>query len=276
MKFLLIGNGFIAAKHKEAIEQVGGKVVGIIDKDGGENKWEEEIKKTDADCVVILTPNDLHFPMSKLAAECKKTVLCEKPLAIKSEDVRELEKLNNIFVVLQLRNHPLINQIKEEVKGKTDNKIKIDICFKRDGYYAESWKGDKKRSGGFLFNIGIHYFDLLAYLFGEPKNISVKKIEEKIVDGLTVAEAEGAIEGENYKCEWAMHINKKEGQEILSKREFIINGKGYNFSSKDNLAEENLHYFVYKDLLDKKGVRPDEAAKSIILLEKIYGQYFHS
>lgn len=271
MKFLIVGNGFIAAKHKEAIKEINGEIVGTIDKDQGENKWQEEILKTGADCVVVLTPNDLHFPISKFALENNKIVLCEKPMTINSRDAEKLIKYKDIFGVLQLRYHPLVLKIKEEIKNITDNKIKIDICFKRDDYYAKSWKGDKKRSGGFLFNVGIHYFDLLIYLFGEPKEIKVEKIEEKIIDGLTIAEAKGTLRGDNYYCEWAMHINKKENGNIVSKREFIINGKEYNFSSKDNLAEENLHYFVYRDLLNKKGITPKEALKSVKLLEKIYG-----
>jgi UDP-N-acetyl-2-amino-2-deoxyglucuronate dehydrogenase len=267
MKFLLVGNGFISSKHKEAIKMVGGEIIDVVEE---KNDWRKAIKNTDADCVVILTPNDLHFEMAKAAAEAGKIVLCEKPLTIKSEDAKELEKYKNIFVVLQLRRHPLIEQIKKEIENRKDNKIKIDICFKRDDYYARSWKGDKNRSGGFLFNVGIHYFDLLIYLFGEPKSILVEKIDEKIVNGLTKAEANGILNGDNYYCKWSMHINKEESGKIISKREFIINGKGYNFSSKDNLSEENLHHFVYQDLLNKKGVRPEEALKSIKLLEKIY------
>lgn len=267
MKFLIIGNGFIASKHKEAIGQIKGEIIGIVKEN---DDWQEEIKNTIADCVVIITPNDLHFKMAKFAAECGKIVLCEKPLAIKSIDAEELGKYDNIFVVLQLRHHPLISQIKMEVENRKDNEIEINIYFKRDSYYAQSWKGDKKRSGGFLFNIGIHYFDLLIYLFGEPKEINVEKIEERIVDGLTVAEAKGKLIGSNYSCNWSMYINKEENGQIVRKREFIINGKEYNFSSKDNLAEENLHYFVYKDLLENKGTKPKEALKSIKLLEKIY------
>lgn len=271
MKFLLVGNGFIAQKHKEAIKSIGGEIVDVVDIDQGENRWQEAIKKTNADCIVVLTPNDLHFPISKLASENNKIVLCEKPLTISSKDAGELGKYKNIFVVLQLRHHPLISQIREEIKNRSDNKIKINIYFKRDNYYAKSWKGDKKRSGGFLFNIGIHYFDLLIHLFGEPKSVLVEKIDEKVVNGLTKAEAKGIINGDNYSCEWSMYINKEENGRIICKREFIINGKSYNFSSSNNLAEENLHYFVYKDLLNKNGVIPKDAVKSIMLLERIYG-----
>ncbi len=91
MKFLLIGNGFVASRHKEAIKTIKGEIVGIIDKDQGEDKWKEAVKTNDADCVVILTPNNLHFEMSKLAAEQGKIVLCEKPLVINSKQIKILQ-----------------------------------------------------------------------------------------------------------------------------------------------------------------------------------------
>lgn len=254
MKFLLIGNGFIAPKHIEAIKETGGDVVESFGLEKGENYWKEAIKKTEADCIVILTPNNLHFEMAKFAAEKNKIVLCEKPLTIKSEEAEELSKYSDIFTVLQLRYHHLTEKIKkEQLRKNIKHQIKMNIFFKRDdGNYIKGWKNQKEKSGGFLFNLGIHYFDILLYLFGEPKRIKVKKIYEK--NGYKPeAEALGKIEGENYSCDWQIFINRKDNQgQIIKKREFIINGKSYNFSSKDNLAEENLHKFVYQDLLKKK------------------------
>jgi len=109
-------------------------------------------------------------------------------------------------------------------------------------------------------------------LFGGAKNLKVSRIYEKTASP-PEAEAMGKIEGENYTCDWQLHINKKEAGEIIKKREFIINGTSYNFSSKDNLAEENLHLFVYEDLLKGRGIIPQEALKSIELVEKIYQSY---
>lgn len=273
MNFLLIGNGFIAQKHKEAIGESGGKVIRTIDIDEGEDAWREAVDKVSVDCVVILTPNDLHFEMAKLAAERGKIVLCEKPLVLKSEQAKILSEYPNIFGVFQLRHHPLLHKIRNDISSQEENDIKINIFFKRDQEYATGWKGNKNRSGGFLMNIGIHYFDLLLYLFGEAKETKTEIIQEKIINGLTIAEARGIIRGQNYNCDWNMCINKKENDVIIKKREFIIDKKAYNFSSKDNLGEENLHSFVYKDLLKNKGILPAEAFKSIELVEKIYQSY---
>jgi UDP-N-acetyl-2-amino-2-deoxyglucuronate dehydrogenase len=257
--FAVIGTGFIFPTHLKAINQIGGKIIDAVNLSHGENAWREMVKNTEADCIVILTPNDLHFEMAKFSAENKKIVLCEKPLTIKSEDARALMNYPNIFTVCQLRYHPFTKELKSKIKESENYKIEMDISVHRDKSYFESWKAQKERSGGILFNLGIHYFDLLLYLFGKPEKVSLESLEEPKI-------ASGFLEGKNYKCNFKIStIEPKETQ----RRVFKINGKDYNFSSKENLAFENLHYFVYKDLLKKEGITPKEALKSIELIEKI-------
>ncbi len=259
MKFLLIGNGFIASRHKESIKEIGGEIIGIIEEG---SDWRYAVKNTGADCVVILTPNDLHFEMAKAAAEAGKIVLCEKPLAIKSEHAKELAKYPNIFTVLQLRRHPYIEKIKSEAIKPDKNEVEMDISVFRDENYYKIWKGQRERSGGVLFNLGIHYFDLLVYLFGEPKTAVLKTLDEKTGAGI--------IEGDNYICNFRISTGEKRENQ---RRVYKINGKNYNFSSQDNLSFENLHQFVYKDLLKNEGTTPKEALKSIKLIEDLYNSY---
>ena len=256
-KFAVIGKGFIYDSHADAISKIGGEIIEVIEESRGPDAWKEAVKKTEADCVVILAPNHLHFEMAKLSAENEKTVLCEKPLALKSEQARELFGYPNIFTVYQLRYHPFVTKLKSEAKG--NYQIEMDISVHRDEAYWQSWKGRQERSGGILFNLGIHYFDLLLYLFGEAKEINTSYIDDKVGKGL--------ISGDNYVCNWQIRADAAKEKQ---KRVFKINGEDYNFSSKDNLSFENLHLFVYKDLLNKKGVTPKEAIKSIELIEKIY------
>lgn len=258
MKFLLIGDGFIAPRHKEAIKEIGGEIIGIVEE---RDDWRKEIKKTDAECVVVLTPNDLHYQMAKFAAENKKIVLCEKPLTIISKDAEELAKYENIFTVLQLRHHPDVEKIKPYIKKKKEDKIEMDISVFRDEDYYKSWKGQKERSGGVLLNLGVHYFDLLIYLFGEPKTAVLKTLDEKTGTGI--------IKGENYICDFRISTAEEKGKQ---KRVFKINDRQYNFSSKENLSHENLYGFLYRDLIKKRGVFPEEALKSIKLVEKLYGK----
>jgi len=256
MKFSIIGTGFIFPNHVQAIKSVGGEIVEAIG-EGSLLSWREIIKNPQTDCIVILAPNNLHFEMALASAKEGKIVLCEKPLTLNSKEVKELMNYPDIFTVAQLRYHPAVKELKEKIFQKENYKIKIDISVHRDKNYYQGWKGQKEKSGGILFNLGIHYFDLLLYLFGPAQKIQT--------DFLTETKGEGIIEGKNYICQW--RINTEEEKE-KQKRVFEINGTLYNFSSA-----ENLHVYVYKDLLEGKGVTPKEALKSIELIEKIYASY---
>jgi len=263
MKFLLIGNGFIAPRHREAIEKIGGEIVGTLSLDHDPEAWREAIKNTAADCVVVLTPNDLHFEMTKLAADCGKIVLCEKPLAITSEHLEILSAYPNIFTVLQLRYHPDIEKIRAEQLTENGKKheIEMDISVYRDDLYYTGWKGQTARSGGVLFNLGIHYFDLLLYLFGPATEITLENLDDKT--------GTGVIAGENYHCHFKVSTDAPRDDQ---KRVYKINGTAYNFSSQDNLSFEDLHRFVYQDLLKGQGITPQEAAKSTRVIETLIAQ----
>ncbi|KPJ71398.1 hypothetical protein AMJ50_02270 [Parcubacteria bacterium DG_74_3] len=257
MKFAIIGTGFIFRRHVQAIYKTGGKIVDVVDKSHGQDAWKDIVKETEADCIVVLAPNNLHFEMVKFSSDHGKIVLCEKPLAIKSEHARILAERPDIFTVYQLRHHPSTKQLKSEIQKDRDYEIELDISVHRDEDYWKSWKGSTERTGGILFNIGIHYFDLLLYLFGKPTKILTHSLTEKA--------GKGIIEGENYVCRWQMSVEEpRESQ----RRVFKINGASFDFSSK-----ENLHIFVYQDLLRKKGATPKEAIPAIELIEKIYASY---
>ena len=115
MKFTLIVSGFILPRHAESINFVGGKIVDIINTAHGGNTWKEAVKNPDVDCIVILTPNDLHFPIALEALQNNRIVLCEKPLVLNSQDATILSQYKNIFTTLQLRYHPLVKKLKEEI-----------------------------------------------------------------------------------------------------------------------------------------------------------------
>lgn len=259
MKFAIIGKGFIYPRHVQAIKSINGEIVEAISLEDGENAWKEMIKNTSADCIVVLTPNDLHYPMCKLALDCRKKVICEKPISITTKDCIDLQNYENIFVVLQLRHHPLAKELKENIKPENKYEIEMDISVYRDKKYYDSWKGQTARSGGVLFNLGSHYFDMLLYLFGDVKKISDVKINDKTGSGI--------LEGDNYICRFKVSTDEPQTSQ---RRVFKINGKDYNFSSQDNLSYEDLHKFVYQDFVEGKGITPKEALKSIELIEKIY------
>ncbi len=257
MNFGIIGTGFIFRKHVQAIYKIGGKIVDVVDRTHGEDAWRQIPQNPEVDCVVILAPNKFHFEMTKFSAEKGKMVLCEKPLALNSQEARILTNYPNIFTVYQLRYHPFTKKLKSEIKATDNYEIEIDISVHRDEDYWKSWKGDFEKSGGILFNLGIHYFDLLLYLFDDPVKISTHSLTER--------KGEGEIKGKNYLCHWKIDAETPKEKQ---KRLFKINGINYDFSST-----ENLHVFVYQDLLQGKGVTPKEALKSIELIEKIYESY---
>lgn len=256
-KFAVIGKGFIYNKHAEAIAAIGGEIVDAVDKSRGSDAWKEIVKKTKADCVVILAPNYLHFGMAEFSAQCNKSVLCEKPLALKSNEAKALSKYPNIFTVHQLRHHPLAEKLKSEIRKDKEYRIDINISVHRDDNYWKSWIGSKEKSGGIIFNLGIHYLDLLVYLFGKPIEV--------LTDILTDKAGEGKISGKNYSCVWKINAEAPVNGQC---RIFKINDTDYDFSSK-----ENLHIPVYKDLLENKGITPEESAVSIELIEKIYENF---
>ncbi|MDD2696657.1 MAG: Gfo/Idh/MocA family oxidoreductase [Candidatus Pacebacteria bacterium] len=253
-KFAVIGKGFIYNLHQEAIAKIGGEIVDIVDESNGPDAWKEMVKRTAADCIVILAPNHLHFEMARFSAECGKMVLCEKPLTLKSEEAKILAKYPNIFTVYQLRYHPSAKKLKSEVKGNENYQIEMNISVHRDEDYWQSWKGREEKSGGIIFNLGIHYFDLMLYFFGKADELQTKS--------LTYKTGEGKISGKNYSCDWRITTEAPKENQC---RIFKINGVNYDFTSK-----ENLHFFVYQDLLEGKGVAPEESMKSIELIEKIY------
>lgn len=235
-RFSYTSTGFILPTHIEALRQSGGEIVGL---------------NTNEDCVVVNSPNYLHYQHIK--EHLDKIILCEKPLVINSKQAEELAQYENIYTVLQLRHHPLLKEI--EIKDK--NEVEVDISVYRDEKYFNSWKGDEEKSGGILFNLGIHYFDLLFHLFGRPITY---------IGDLDDRTAKGIINGDNYNCQYKLSVDERQDNQ---RRIFKINGKEYNFSTKDNLAYENLHKYVYMDLMQGKGVKAKDVVWLISFIEKL-------
>lgn len=245
-------------RHIDAINKVGGEIMDVVNDAYNDDDWKTMIEKTAADCIVILTPNDLHFDMILKSLEQGKKVLCEKPLVIKSDQVEMIPNKQNVFAVLQLRYHPLVEKMRSELKeGK--HEIEMDISVYRDEKYHKGWKGQKKRSGGIIFNLGIHYLDMFLHLFGKPEKATITSLTDRIV--------KGTMESDNYNCSWRISTDEERESQ---RRIFRIDGREYNFSSQDNLSYENLHRFVYRDLLKGKGASPEEALRSIKLVESLY------
>lgn len=257
-KWAVVGLGFIYPRHKQAIDSVGGNVVLTCDNDPQKNAMFLDYKEMVQDPrwekvshVAICAPNYLHTEMIKTFEG--KTIICEKPLALKSQELKSLPKAST---VLQLRYHPEVIRLKNsEIKpGAASLVVKV----KRDKEYWNSWKGEEKKSGGILFNLGVHYFDLLIHLFGNTYEVKHSHYSEKL--------AWGKIDFGGMLVDYYLEImDTNEGQD----RKLVINGEEISLSKQDNLSFEDLHTKVYEDVLRGRGISVREAAKSIKLIEKL-------
>jgi UDP-N-acetyl-2-amino-2-deoxyglucuronate dehydrogenase len=264
--FMLIGSGFIMPRHADAIHSVGGKILEIVNTAHYGHEWERKLIQSRAHYVSILTPNHLHAEIAARAIFENKTVLSEKPLGISSQEIARLideeKKGARIFTVLQLRHHPLVKKLKQQIDLAREYEVTLDISVYRDAAYYSGWKGNAAQSGGILFNLGSHYFDLITYLFGMPEKVTSVEGDEKTMQGI--------LEGKNFHCDWRISTDAPRDDQ---KRIFRLNGHNCNFSSKDNLSYENLHYYVYKDLIEGKGALPSEVLPSTFLIESIYDAF---
>lgn len=256
-KFAIIGNGFIAPRHISCIKELGGIIELICDID--ETKKIEGIKFTtnykdikDVDWVIICTPNYLHFEISQYFRNRGIKVLCEKPPVISTKEFEN--SFLDFNIVLQLRYNPEILKLKEELKGKHNGSITVKV--KRDKSYWDGWKGKEELSGGILFNLAVHYIDLLMFLFGNEYKILGKSYSDKITIGKI--DFNGNVFDYHFEI-----MDTNEGQTRCLK----IDDKEVELSKQDNLSFENLHIEVYKNL--ENGVMFSDTYNLIELIEKL-------
>lgn len=264
-KFALVGLGFVSTRHKQAIEVNNGEIVLTCDIDPSKNAdftdWIEMFRSDkfkEVDVVSICAPNYLHSVMIKEALVLDKRVLSEKPLTI-FDDVEENE---NLDVVMQLRCNTKVEELKS-----SNFQGDIEICVKtyREQKYWDSWKGQPKKSGGLLYNMGVHYIDLLCHLLGEPI-----KIRNSHYNGRNFAY--GEIQFEKGTGKYHIEITN-EPIEVV--RKIKINGEemdleGATIPLNDSGQIVNLHTEVYRKFLAGERVGVKEARKSIKLIEQLY------
>lgn len=228
--------GFIYPRHEKAIEEIGGEIVLTCDidpsKEADYTDFDEMLKDPRmnvVDYVCILTPNYLHAEMIR---KCKKKVICEKPLTINTD----YEGLAHANVVLQLRYNPLVKSL-----GRVSGEIDITVKTYREQKYWDSWKGDPERSGGILYNMGIHYIDLLIHLLGDPVQI-LEATHDKYL-------AKGRVEFERGFGSYHIELLKEPAEVI---RKIKVNGKEVDLEGATiPLSDQgvmNLHTEVYKNL----------------------------
>ena len=211
--FALIGAaGYIAPRHMTAIRETGNQLdavmdpndsVGIIDSFFPNAEFFSEFERFDrhidkirrlgegVDFVSICSPNYLHDSHIRFALRSEADAICEKPLVLNPwniDGLSEIEQITGqkISTILQLRVHPDIIELKEKVqKESKDSKYEVDLSYvtSRGNWYLRSWKGDPKKSGGIATNIGVHFFDMLNFVFGNLQDMLVHLNEDTRASG---------------------------------------------------------------------------------------------
>ena len=283
--FGLIGaSGYIAPRHMKAIKDTNNELkcyldphdnVGYIDKFFPDAKYFRETERFErhldrlkrrniqVDYVSICSPNYLHDSHIRLALRNNCDVICEKPLVINYDHLLSIKQIEEetgkkVYNILQLRHHPSIVELKNTIDKNKVYDVSLKYITPRGSWYDFSWKGDKHKSGGVLFNIGIHFFDMLIWLFGKPINYMVENNYRK---------SQGIInlERANIKFELSIDKNDLPWKEWMPFREIKIDGKKLEFS--DGFAD--LHTVCYDNILRGDGYGIEDIEQAIKLVSMI-------
>jgi len=293
--FALIGaGGYVAPKHMKAIKDTGNNLiaavdisdsVGILDSYSFDvaffteferfDRHIEKLRRTGGDekihYVSICSPNYLHDAHIRFAMRIGADAICEKPLVLKPWNLDALSEIEQetgkkIFNVLQLRVHPSIIELKQKVEAMDgDEKAEIDLTYitSRGKWYFYSWKGDVIKSGGIATNIGVHFFDMLMWIFGGVRNQEVHLAKADKMAGY--------LELERANVHWFLSADrhdllddaKTEGKTTY--RSITVDGEEIEFSG----GFTDLHTMVYKDILSGGGYGIEDARPSIELVHAI-------
>lgn len=280
--------GFVAPRHLRAIKDTGNHLVaamdphdsvGILDKyfrdvayfreperfDRHLDKLRRE-KSTRIDYFSICSPNFLHDAHIRMALRVGSSVLCEKPLVLNpwncdALSILEDESEGKINTALQLRCHPVVTSLKDAYAGSTKkHSVNLTYITSRGPWYLFSWKGNKEKSGGLATNIGVHFFDMLLWVFGNVEGGAVVEDTPELVSG--IMELERAI------VTWKLSINRKylpAGCETTTFRSITVDGEEVEFSG----GFTDLHTEVYRRTLEGKGFTIEDARPSIQLVHNI-------
>ena len=292
--FAMIGvAGYVAPRHLKAIKDTGNQLIAALDKFDSVGvmdsyfpnadffvefeRFERHIEKIKRqsniglDYVSICTPNYLHDSHIRMALRRGADAICEKPLVLNPWNVDALEAIeketgNKVNTILQLRLHPSIIALKKKIEASsTKQKHDVDLTYitSRGNWYDISWKGDESKSGGIATNIGIHFFDMLSWVFGE--------VQENIVHLREKDKSAGYLEFEKARVRWFLSIDEntlpkeiqKKGQRTY--RSITIGGEEIEFSS----GFTELHTRSYEAVMNGNGFGLKDARNSIQIAHEI-------
>lgn len=296
LNFALIGAaGYIAPRHMKAIKDTDNRIIAALDKFDSVGVLDNYFPKADffteferfdrhieklrlknspVDYVSICSPNYLHDSHIRFGLRNHAHVICEKPLVLNPWNIdsiakAEIEFGKKVYNILQLRLHPSIIALRNKIKnGPKDKVYDVDLTYitSRGSWYYSSWKGDVQKSGGVATNIGVHFYDMLSWIFGKLKNNIVHVHEHD--------RAAGFLEFEMARVRWYLSINydnipidvRESGKSTY--RLLSVDGQAFEFS--DGFTE--LHTQSYKNILSGSGFSLMEAKTSIEIVHDIRHQ----
>ncbi|MBM4290147.1 MAG: Gfo/Idh/MocA family oxidoreductase [Deltaproteobacteria bacterium] len=295
--FAMIGAaGFVAPRHMQAIHALGHSLkaacdpydgVGVLDRYFPECRFFTEVERFDRyleksrregpesqiHYLSVCTPNYLHDAHCRLALRAGAHAICEKPLVISPWNLDQLAVLEReherrVYTVLQLRLHDAVRDLKARMDALPEGqRLQVDLSYitRRGPWYHHSWKGDAHKSGTLALNIGVHFFDMLLWIFGAPREQAVFVREHTRVGGfMALARAD---------VRWFLSIeygdlpesSRAKGQHAY--RALTLSGERFDFST----GFDDLHTKVYEDLLSGGGFGLDEARPAIEAVHQMRG-----
>jgi len=290
LNFGLVGAaGFVAPRHMDAIKASGNRLVaafdpqdsvGILDSyfpdsdfftvfelfDRHVNKTRSSDNASKVHYIAVCSPNYLHDSHIRFGLRTDCDVICEKPVVLNPWNLEnlkmiELETGKRVFSILQLRLHPSVKALRKKIHEATSIKKKVDVTLtyvtSRGRWYLQSWKANGAMSGGIATNIGVHFFDMLIFVFG--------RVQHSQVHLHTVTQASGFLELENARVRWFLSIeNSDVPEKVLAAgkrtyRSLTIDEEEFEFSE----GFTDLHRVSYDNIMAGNGFSLDDCMPSI-------------
>lgn len=292
-KFALVGAaGYIAPRHMRAIKDTGNELVsaydindsvGVIDSISPQSEFFTEFERfydhawrlkrdpaTALDIVSVCSPNYLHHSHITAGLRLGCDVICEKPLVPSSALLDDLvlterETGGRLWNILQLRHHQAIIDLKRKVQNEQrahKHDVELTYITSRGKWYMESWKGDLRKSFGVATNIGVHFYDMLHFIFG--------KLQQNVVHYVDESKAAGYLEYENARVRWFLSIDANDLPDSVkgkkpTYRSITVDGAEIEFSE----GFTDLHTVSYQAVLDGKGYGIEDARHCVTTVETI-------
>jgi len=292
--FALIGaGGYIAPRHLKAIKETGNNLVAALDLNDSVGIMDSYFPNSDffieperfdrqlyrlhrqedkkIDYVSICSPNYLHDAHIRMALRNDAHAICEKPLVLNPWNLDALQELEQeygkkVYTILQLRLHPAIQKLKRQIEEGQKNKVydvNLTYITSRGKWYFISWKGDVYKSGGVATNIGVHFFDMLGWIFGEYKGVELEINKPE--------KAGGKLYFENANVNWFLSVDEHdlpaEAVEAQKRTYRKINIEGQELEFSEGFTD--LHTTSYKDILSGGGFGIEDTRKSIQIVSSL-------